>query len=593
MKAPGDKAELNFKNRLSGIIGKELSTEEKNVLIDTMKLFNTVHNNYFSDSLLKKIETSTVIVKDVRKVGAESINATYNNKTFKQTRKSDVVVTCFFPDKREFEFGISYKSGNARTIQSWTKVDIWKIIFNDTALTNITNILSQITKKNNERRQVSDVSAKGDFTPGSTIHLGPLTESFRSKYKKDLRHVSSDKDDDILQGIFDDYIEEEELKYKLTKYVNKYFREHKKALHQVLFGFKEDQCLFYCNERKICKKNDPPLPKYRNLMDLFTLEEHTTEVNAGSKSKFYYCGIGDEVCAVEYMINKVNVSPAYILPVNTTSNNSAEFLCTWKPRDNLEKPVHVKNANDIIENGQFHSVLDSPPLKNFNTMLLAYSNKENPIVIFQNIRLKSKKSKNTVSFPKEFSEIIDNDDLDVRTKIQALFRIFFNMFGSSIDQILYPNFEKRKEFSITVMEILKRYKTDGQLSKVLKYLNYCLLLIQDYGKDEAYTISFPFELKQTKGYIRGFEDTILNPANVTQSAMNIVSQNDMSIISNTRGNSHPKPHVPSSQDYYSDYSDYLDHTEYQITPSMIHILQNIRGDSNRSETYQQEGPFYG
>lgn len=587
MKAPGDKAELNFKNRLRSIIGTQLDSDEKKILIDTMKLFNKVHTNYFSDSFLKKIETSTVTVKDVRKVGAESITATFNNKTFKQTRKSDVVVTCSFPDKKEFEFGISYKSGNARTIQSWTKVDIWKIIFNDTALTNITNILSQITKKNNERRQLKDVNTKGDFTPGSTIHLGPLTESFRTKYKKDLQYVSSDSDDnndEILQGIFDDYIKEEELKYKLTEYVNKYFRENKKALHQVLFGFKEDQCLFYCNERKICKKNEQPLPEYKTLMDLFSLETNVNEANTGSK--FYYCGIGNEVCAVEYLINKVNVSPAYILPVNTSSNNSAEFLCSWIPSDNVEKPIYVKNANDIIENGQFHSVLDYPLVKNFNTMLLAYSNKEDPIVIFQNIRLKSKKSKNTVSFPREFNEIIDNHDLDVQTKIQVLFRTFFNMFGSSIDQILYPNFEKRKEFSITVMEILKRYKTDGQLSKVLKYLNYCLLLIQEYKNNEAYTISFPFELKQTKGYIKGFEDTILNPINATQSAINITSNT-------RRGNSHPKLHVPSSQDYYSDYSDYLDHTEYQITPSMIHILHNIRGDPDSSEIYDQEGPFHG
>jgi hypothetical protein len=487
MRARGDVAEENFNLALQGITKKPFTQSEKTIFITTLKEFNKVYPNHFTNALITAIKNKN----DFGITKVEKVGSTKSEKT----KKNDILLTTNLKDpntKKDFKFGISYKFGDAQTVQSWSTINTWRDIFRENQLKNITTILKKITTLHADAEQ--------DYSVGSTIHLQPLKTHYSMLYKNNkqiIRHIkrqfrggnieSSENFQDsesYVNFMTDNLDQQEDLNYELNKYVNNVLKNYPQIFHYILFGDKNENCIFYYNERE----GDDT--SFKNIGEMF--ERLGTNL-------FIAGGTDTVESALAYLVDKINVVPRYVFPTRSASNKSNEYLVVWNSGKN-KRNLDISVNRDLLTNGSFVSFRDFLQIKNYQQPYLNFTKlktfyKNNFNINFKGLATSSKKFP---VLPECFEDIISSDlpkNLIV-LKCTSMFDFFFKI---KLFNILSE--EDFRKYEITIEEMRKRYKTDSQLNNMERFLRCCLQIIAE-SRVGTVTTTLRYTLNASKGKIK-------------------------------------------------------------------------------------------
>jgi transcriptional regulator of heat shock response len=374
----------------------------------------------------------------------------------------------------DFSFGISYKDGEAQTIQSWSSIDTWRRIFSnqesnsssnnscESILAEVTRLLVEITTKHSE--------IKTDYySIGSTIHLQPLNKeinilpSLDETIKENLNEIEKKEVRELKNNIRS----ENEAEMDLTRYINNILIENNSIFHYILFGIKTENCLFYYKDLKI---NYNERKKFRTIRDLFE--------DLGGR--LYYAGdIYSDFSALKLLRNKIKVVPRYVYATRTPENKKIEFLVAWKPNNQtISKGCYIEKNEDLLANGSFL------PFHRFESYNLSKLNYENLRNYFQreNIILANEQrvqSKNFINLPEYITNKISGKP--IRESIITLKLLFDGIYLPSLFYILPKN--KFLNYMRTTYRWLNEYNKENQLEKAKKYLQCNMQMIINYDKD--------------------------------------------------------------------------------------------------------------
>lgn len=466
--APGGKAEKNFCDRLQPIINKPLTPQEKNILLDAINNFNNIYPNYFTQKLRNDIRNKA----DFKITKIEQVGATKST----ETKKNDILMTTNVKfGNNDFSFGISYKDGEAQTIQSWSSIDTWRRIFSnqesnsssgnsgDSILADVTSLLVEITTKHSERE--TDY-----YSIGSTIHLQPLNKEINilPSLDNEITDNLNDMEKKEVLKLKKNISSENESERRLTKYLNNVLIENNSIFHYILFGTKTENCLFYYKDLKI---NYNERKNFETIRDLFE--------DLGSR--LYYAGnIHSEFSALKLLRNKIKVVPRYVYATRTPENKKIEFLVAWKPKNSTisKGGCLIQKNKDLLPNGSFHSFHD---FESYRLSKLNYENLRNyfqsqHIILANEQRIQSR---NFINLPKYITDKISG--IPIQESIRTLKILFDCIYLPSLFYILPKN--KFLNYMRTTYRWLNEYTKENQLKKAKKYLQCNMQMIINYDKD--------------------------------------------------------------------------------------------------------------
>lgn len=468
--APGDKMEETFCEKLQPIIGKSLTESEKKILIFIMKQYNKIHPNYFKEQDFYKLLESDVYITEITKVGSiKSSNL--------KTKKNDIkIVTNFKLENHKYLFfGISYKYRQARTIQSWSNIDTWERIFQKEKtpkhyIENLLKILIKITENHAKNSEY--------YFLGSTIHLKPLEKSYKEYFKE-----IEEYEDEILKmkeewttryptehtkyidRISNRIREDKKLKYQLNKYFNKILKKEPSMLHYLLFGDKEEQCLFYYRENK--------------ESSFLTLKDFFNEMG----DQLFIAGASDNnYSALKKLTDKVEVVPNFVYPSLSASNNSVQYLVIW----NNERGSHNRKfyiSRELFENGDYIPYYDfrrkkpSPPeILNFTRLKKYYSTEFS--ITFGNERMSSKKFP---ELPNDISTILTSTNFSIREKVEFSIQQFMLLFN--IDLLSVMTASEWNSYINDINKMYSDYNKEGQIKFLVKLFRTCLQILKERNEN--------------------------------------------------------------------------------------------------------------
>lgn len=518
---PGEKAEENFCRKLQPIIGKPLTEDEKKILLLVMKRFNKIHTDYFSENDMKRMLSSDIIITEITKVGSKKSS---NIKT----KKNDIKITTNFrlENHKYLFFGISYKFGQARTIQSWSNIDTWETIFQKekTPKHYIENVLKILTKITENHARNSEF-----YFLGSTLHLKPLEKSYKEYFKDNeeydyeilrMRNQWSTKypteHTKYINRISNRIQDDKKLKYQLNKYFNKILKKDPSILHYLLFGEKEEQCLFYYRENI-----DTP---FQTLQDFFN----------EMKEQLFIAGPPiDENSVLKKLTDKIEVVPNYVYPTLSASNNYTQYLVIWNNEKNSSHRTYYL-SKELFENGdyipyyEFRRKKPSPPeILNF-IRLKKYYNDEFSIK-FGNIRMDSKKFP---ELPKDISDILDSSVFSIREKVEFSIENFMLLFNMDLlnvmEQVEWENYMN------DISKMYTDYNKEGQLKFLVKLFRNCLQILKernDFNIENNTTFKHRFKKKSSTtildiDYSKIFEEEPENTRNTKRRRSNQINQEE-------------------------------------------------------------------
>lgn len=466
LSAPGDKAEEKFCAKLQPMVGKTLTDNEKKILIFTMKKFNEMNKNYFSESDIERIKNSTISITEIIKVGSKKSS---NIKT----KKNDIKIITDFKlnNNKYFFFGISYKYRQARTIQSWSNINTWETIFNKehTPKHYIENLLKILTKITENQARNSDY-----YFLGSTIHLKPLDKHYK-EYFNDMEEYENEilkmknkwsaryptEHTKYIDRISNRIRDDKKLKYQLNKYFNKILRNEPHMFHYILFGEEEEQCLFYYRENTNIS--------FSTLQDLFDQIGEQLFISGPPNNQY---------AALIKLRDKIEVVPNYVYPSISASNNSVQYLVIWNnERGSSNRKFYT--SQELFVNGNFIPYYEfrrkrpSPPeMLNF-TKLKKYYNDEFSIK-FGNVRMNSK---NFPNLPNDISTIFSSTNFSVREKVEFSIQQFMLLFNMDLFNIMTES--EWNSYINDISRMYKDYKEEGQLKFLIKLFRVCLQILKE------------------------------------------------------------------------------------------------------------------
>lgn len=462
---PGGRAEKDFCDRLQPIVNKPFTLEEKNILIHAINDFNKIYPNHFT----QKLKGDILNKEDFKITKIEQVGATKST----ETKKNDILMTTNVKfGNNDFSFGISYKDGEAQTIQSWSSIDTWRRIFSNqqsntssgaSILAEVTRLLAIITTKHAE--------VKTDYySIGSTIHLQPLNKEINILPSLDneiKNNLSDDEKKEVLE-LKNNISSENEAERRLTEYLNNILVQKNSIFHYILFGTKTENCLFYYKDLKI---NYNERKRFRNIRDLF----------ADLGNRLYYAGdITSNFSALKLLRNKIKVVPRYVYATRTPENKKIEFLVAWKPKNSIisNGGCYIQKNADLLLNGSF------VPFDRFESYNLSKLNYENLRNYFKPRRIilaneQTIQSKNFINLPEYITEKISGDRIE--ESIRTLKILFDGIYLPSLFYILPKN--KFLNYMRTTYRWLNEYNSENQLKKAKKYLQCNLQMIINYDND--------------------------------------------------------------------------------------------------------------
>lgn len=471
---PGEKAERDFSERLQKLTRKDyfLTDIEKRKLIQVMKNFNLIYPGHFPEYLMEEIKNKS----DFKIVKIEKVGSTKDGPT----KKNDILLTTNLPYRKGFfSFGISYKNGESQTIQSWSSIQTWKTIFSKgrkvseyTILSNITHLLSEITEEHAKRTDY--------YSIGSTIHLQPMNQQISyltSDYLGNIeRTLSKNKAiDEILNSEhrigneFKNAITSEKKKQmELVTYINKILVENETIFHYILFGDKNENCIFYYKDLNI-PFEDRKI--FSTMSDFF--EDYGDRL-------FYAGNLDGEYSALKFLKNKINVTIRYVYTTRTTENKGCEFLVAWK-NNRDSSGCDIFTNSDLLQYGKFVSFLQFTG--NYQILKLNYNSLKKFYDTKFNIKFKNENRTNSRKFT-ELPNYIQTQIERRKTipkKIKTLKFLFERVYLPTLFYILPKN--KFCNYLKTTNEWLKNYHTESQFNKAKKYVRCNIQLILSYEED--------------------------------------------------------------------------------------------------------------
>ena len=476
-KAPGIEAEEKFEKKLQNVVGSILTENEKLQIIELMKEFNTVHHDFFKNRDINGFLHSDIKIIKVQKVGANKTAITNKND-------HEIIFDYKLSNGKNFTIGISYKDGQAQTIQSWSSNETWETIFKKIPKHYIENICRVVVELSNiQAREVND-----KYFIGSTIHLKPLEHPFHSKikpgveekmiqeYREKCRTIYPTEDTVYIDSVLKNIQEKKKLEYQLDKYVNKLLKINPNLLHYIIFGDKEESCLLYY--RKVEERD------FHSISDLFK-----------EKGKqLFICGKGRN-SAVRKLTDCISVSVRYPYPETSVTNQRMQYLVIW----NLNPGVHnidIYNSQQILVNGKYIPYYEfKKKHKDYHQYTKLHKNTKKEIFNFiqlkdfyqkkYNIRFVHAKRGSKVELPElpsSFTYLDEATDLKIKEQIEFLIISFMFEYNEKIIDLFN---DTDLEFYFKKMKNMKNnYKTPTQKKKLLEFFRTILKKIDLLEKGE-------------------------------------------------------------------------------------------------------------
>ena len=332
-KSPGIEAKEKFEKKLKNLVGTTLSETEKIQIIQLMQEFNTIHPKFFQNRDMDEFLNSEIKIIKVQKVGASKTAITNKND-------HEIIFDYILSNGKNFTIGISYKDGQAQTVQSWSSNETWETIFKKVQKKYIENICRLVVQLSNiQAREVTD-----KYFIGSTIHLKPLDNPIHKKeekrhkeiiqeFRENIRNSYPTESTDYIDNVIENIQEKKKLENQLDKYVNKILKINPELLHYIIFGDKKESCLFYY--RKL-KDRD-----FHSISDLF--EEKGKQL--------FLCGLG-KYSAVKKLTDCIRVSVRYPYPQTSVTNQQMQYLVIWNANKGLHN-IDIFNNQQILADGKF------------------------------------------------------------------------------------------------------------------------------------------------------------------------------------------------------------------------------------------------